>query len=120
SVAVRMSGDSPFRTSVGVSFFFSASDMCFASWLPASRTKPAFEKNRSIAVRDGEEQGRDEPLRVASTPRHVEGREVGPGHRVAATREPYCGVEVPGSDQRHERARSLRRARACLVGEKVV
>ena len=38
--------------------------MCFSSWWPASRTKPAFEEDRPIAVRNGEKQGRDEAVRV--------------------------------------------------------
>src|SRR5262245_59231748 len=120
SIAVRTRGDSPLRTPAGVRVCFSASDMFFASWLPSSRTKPAFKQDRSIAVRDGEEQGRDEARRRTSAPGHVEGREAGAGHRVPATRKPYCRVEVPRADQRNERARGAGRARASVLTEKVV
>src|SRR5690606_31227565 len=124
SVAVRTSGDSPFNTSVGVSFFgglfSSASDMCFSSLWPASRTKPAFEQDRPIAARQGEQKGRDEPVRRDRGERYVERGEVRMSHRVAAAREPERSVAVARADQRDERARRFRRACARLLSEQVV
>src|SRR5690606_6647397 len=102
---IRTSGDSPFRTAAGESFFgglFSASDMCFSSLWPASRTKPAFEQARSIAVRDGEQQGRGEAVGRVRSERHIKRGEPRMSHRVAAAREPEDGVEVARAGQRDE------------------
>src|SRR5690606_23729102 len=124
SVAVRTSGDSPFNTSVGVSFFgglfFSASDMCFSSLWPASRTKPAFEQDRPIAARQGEQKGRDEPVRRVRSEGQVVRGEPRVSHRVAAAREPEHGVEGARAGRRDEGARSFRRACARLLSEQVV
>src|SRR5690606_4617169 len=118
SVAVNTSGDSPFKTSAGVSFF--ASGICFFSLWAASRAKPAFEQARPIAVSNGEQQSRSEAVGVVRGEWRVERRESRARHRVATARESVRDVEAASADQRDERARSLRRSSARFLREQVV